>query len=107
MLNELSAEDAHSTFNIQHSTFLCATLAPLCPPETVFGSPSPIVVIDNYDSFTYNLVQQIERLAGAGVRVLRNDAFDPAALLRQKPRAIVISPGPGTPSRAGRIVDLI
>ena len=85
----------------------CATLPSPWHPETVFGSPSPIVVIDNYDSFTYNLVQQIERLAGAGVRVLRNDAFDLAALLREKPRAIVISPGPGTPSRAGRIVDLI
>jgi anthranilate synthase/aminodeoxychorismate synthase-like glutamine amidotransferase len=41
------------------------------------------------------------------VRVVRNDAFDPAALLKEKPRAIVISPGPGTPARAGRIVDLI
>ena len=41
------------------------------------------------------------------MRVVRNDAFDPAALLADKPEAIVISPGPGTPSRAGRIVDLI
>jgi anthranilate synthase component 2 len=38
---------------------------------------------------------------------VRNDAFDPDRLLKEKPRAIVISPGPGTPSRAGRIVDLI
>ncbi len=41
------------------------------------------------------------------MRVVRNDAFDPEALLAEKPEAIVISPGPGTPSRAGRIVDLI
>jgi anthranilate synthase component 2 len=41
------------------------------------------------------------------VRVLRNDAFEPAELLAEKPAAIVISPGPGTPARAGRIVDLI
>jgi anthranilate synthase component 2 len=41
------------------------------------------------------------------VRVIRNDAFDPAALLAERPEAIVISPGPGTPSRAGRIVELI
>jgi len=41
------------------------------------------------------------------VRVIRNDAFDPAALLAERPQAIVISPGPGTPSRAGRIIDLI
>jgi anthranilate synthase component 2 len=52
-------------------------------------------------------VQQIERLAGEAVSVIRNDAFDPAALIAAKPRAIVISPGPGTPARAGRIVDLI
>jgi len=41
------------------------------------------------------------------VRVLRNDAFDPAGLLAENPEAIVISPGPGTPSRAGHIVELI
>jgi anthranilate synthase component 2 len=41
------------------------------------------------------------------VRVLRNDAFDPAALIAEKPEAIVISPGPGIPSRAGHIVELI
>jgi anthranilate synthase component 2 len=66
-----------------------------------------ITVVDNYDSFTYNLVQQIERLAGARVRVVRNDAFDPAELLSEKPQAIVISPGPGTPARAGKCIDLI
>ncbi len=66
-----------------------------------------ITVIDNYDSFTWNLVQQIERLSGAPLQVVRNDAFDPEALLAQDPYAIVISPGPGVPSRAGRIVELI
>jgi anthranilate synthase component 2 len=77
-------------------------------PWCDFGSPDlSLVVVDNYDSFTYNLVQQIERLAGVAVRVVRNDAFEPEALLAEKPDAIVISPGPGTPARAGRIVDLI
>jgi anthranilate synthase component 2 len=52
-------------------------------------------------------VQQIERLAGARVRVVRNDAFDPDELLAGNPRGIVISPGPGTPARAGRCIDLI
>ncbi len=66
-----------------------------------------ITVIDNYDSFTYNLVQQIERLAGERLRVIRNDEFEPAELIAEKPRAIVISPGPGTPGRAGRCIDLI
>jgi anthranilate synthase component 2 len=66
-----------------------------------------ITVVDNYDSFTYNLVQQIERLAGERLRVVRNDVFDPAELIAAKPRALVISPGPGTPARAGRCIDLI
>ncbi|HEX7153647.1 MAG TPA: aminodeoxychorismate/anthranilate synthase component II [Thermoanaerobaculia bacterium] len=66
-----------------------------------------ITVIDNYDSFTYNLVQQIERLAGEPLRVVRNDGFDPAELLAEKPDALVISPGPGTPARAGRCIELI
>lgn len=66
-----------------------------------------ITVVDNYDSFTYNLVQQIERLAGERLRVIRNDAFEPEELLAEQPRAIVISPGPGTPARAGRCIELI
>ena len=66
-----------------------------------------ITVVDNYDSFTYNLVQQIERLAGERLRVIRNDEFEPEALLAEHPKAIVISPGPGTPGRAGRCIDLI
>ena len=66
-----------------------------------------ITVIDNYDSFTWNLVQQIERLSGAPLQVVRNDEFEPDALIAQKPSAIVISPGPGTPARAGRVLDLI
>lgn len=66
-----------------------------------------ITVVDNYDSFTYNLVQQIERIAGERVRVIRNDAFEPSELIAERPRAIVISPGPGIPARAGRIIELI
>jgi anthranilate synthase component 2 len=71
-----------------------------------------ITVVDNYDSFTYNLVQQIERLAlglpgDIRLRVIRNDEFEPEALLAERPAAIVISPGPGTPARAGRCIDLI
>lgn len=66
-----------------------------------------ITVIDNYDSFTYNLVQQIERLAGQRIEVLRNDAFEPETLVARRPRALVISPGPGSPERAGRCLELI
>lgn len=66
-----------------------------------------ITVIDNYDSFTYNLVAQIERLAGQRLEVIRNDRFEPETLLAARPSAIVISPGPGSPARAGRCLDLI
>lgn len=65
-----------------------------------------IVMIDNYDSFTWNLVQLIETLSDVPVNVIRNDAFDVDDLLASTPEAIVISPGPGTPERAGRSVEL-
>lgn len=59
-----------------------------------------IAVIDNYDSFTYNLVQYLGEM-GAELRVLRNDAISVEALKALSPSHIVISPGPGTPSEAG------
>jgi para-aminobenzoate synthetase component 2 len=65
-----------------------------------------IVVVDNYDSFTYNLVQMLAA-AGARVEVLRNDAVTPEALLARRPRGIVLSPGPGRPEAAGISVELI
>ena len=61
-----------------------------------------ILMVDNYDSFTFNLVQAIARLE-PDVRVVRNDEFDVAEELSRKPRRIVISPGPGRPEDAGRI----
>jgi anthranilate synthase/aminodeoxychorismate synthase-like glutamine amidotransferase len=59
-----------------------------------------IVVIDNYDSFTYNLVQYLGEL-GAEVRVMRNDTVTVDEVRRAKPDRIVISPGPGRPEDAG------
>jgi len=59
-----------------------------------------LVVIDNYDSFTYNLVQYFGEL-GARIKVFRNDKTDIAAIKRAKPERIVISPGPCTPNEAG------
>jgi anthranilate synthase component 2 len=59
-----------------------------------------IAVIDNYDSFTYNLVQYLGEL-GADVQVFRNDAIDADGLAALTPSHIVISPGPGEPSDAG------
>ena len=59
-----------------------------------------LLVIDNYDSFTYNLVQYFGEL-GQQVEVVRNDALDVAGIAALKPERIVISPGPCTPSEAG------
>jgi anthranilate synthase component 2 len=59
-----------------------------------------IVMIDNYDSFTYNLVQYLEQI-GTTVNVLRNDVFSIADLVSLNPEGIVISPGPGRPETAG------
>jgi anthranilate synthase/aminodeoxychorismate synthase-like glutamine amidotransferase len=65
-----------------------------------------IAVIDNYDSFTYNLVQHLGSL-GAKVQVFRNDAISIAELAARRPRAIIVSPGPCTPNEAGISVELI
>jgi anthranilate synthase/aminodeoxychorismate synthase-like glutamine amidotransferase len=65
-----------------------------------------ILVIDNYDSFTYNLVQYLGEL-GAKLEVVRNDAMDVEAIARLQPERIVISPGPGNPDQAGVSLDLI
>jgi len=65
-----------------------------------------ILVIDNYDSFTYNLVQYLEEL-GARTRVLRNDRAELLNLNLAKLEAIVVSPGPGTPRQAGHSVQVI
>ena len=65
-----------------------------------------IVVIDNYDSFTYNLVQYLGEL-GEDVRVYRNDAITLDQLAALKPAHIVVSPGPCTPNEAGISVPLI
>jgi anthranilate synthase component 2 len=65
-----------------------------------------VLVIDNYDSFTFNLVQYLREL-GASVAVERNDALSVAEIVRADPVAVVISPGPRTPEEAGCCVDLI
>lgn len=65
-----------------------------------------ILVIDNYDSFTYNLVQYLGEL-GADVAVKRNDATTVEAIRRMRPQKIVISPGPKGPAEAGLSVELI
>jgi anthranilate synthase/aminodeoxychorismate synthase-like glutamine amidotransferase len=65
-----------------------------------------IVVIDNYDSFTYNLVQYLGELTGE-VRVFRNDQVSVDEVQAAEPRAVVISPGPCTPAEAGISTALV
>jgi anthranilate synthase component 2 len=65
-----------------------------------------VFLLDNYDSFTYNLVQLLARL-GADVSVARNDEVSVVEIAERRPDAIVISPGPSTPERAGISVELV
>ena len=65
-----------------------------------------ILLIDNYDSFTYNLVQILEQL-DLEVKVFRNDRIDIQEIEALQPSAIVVSPGPGTPSSSGVSIDAI
>ena len=65
-----------------------------------------VTLIDNYDSFTFNLVHYLGEL-GAGVRVWRNDAIGVGEVLADGPDAIVLSPGPCTPNEAGICLDLV
>src|SRR5512134_1970145 len=65
-----------------------------------------IFVLDNYDSFTWNLVQYLGEL-GARVEVARNDAVRPADIEALRPRAILLSPGPCAPDQAGVTLETI
>ncbi|KRD77357.1 aminodeoxychorismate/anthranilate synthase component II [Lysobacter sp. Root983] len=65
-----------------------------------------VLMIDNYDSFTYNLVQYLQAL-GEEVKVIRNDDLSVAQIAALQPERIVISPGPCTPNEAGVSLDLI
>jgi len=65
-----------------------------------------ILVIDNYDSFTYNLVQYMSEL-GAECQVFRNDAISVDEIKKLNPTHIIISPGPGTPDESGISMDVI
>ena len=65
-----------------------------------------ILLIDNYDSFTFNLYQQVSAL-GEEVVVIRNDKLTVEEVLEMNPKAVVLSPGPGRPEQAGIMIDLI
>ncbi len=65
-----------------------------------------LLVVDNYDSFTFNLVQYLGEL-GATTRVVKNDGITPDEILREAPDGILLSPGPCTPNEAGVCLDII
>lgn len=75
-------------------------------PVTLNGAAPRILVVDNYDSFTYNLVQYLGQL-GCELTVVRNDRFELADVPAMNPDGIVVSPGPCTPVDAGLTVPLI
>src|SRR5438105_2853651 len=77
----------------------------LRPPSSVWEN-TMILLIDNYDSFTYNLFQYLAEL-GAEVKVVRNDKITLDEIAALAPERIVISPGPGTPEDAGISIDLV
>jgi anthranilate synthase/aminodeoxychorismate synthase-like glutamine amidotransferase len=74
------------------------------PPERDLADS--VVVVDNYDSFTFNLVQRLGEL-GARCVVVRNDTTTVAAIAARRPAAVVVSPGPKTPAEAGISVEMI
>ncbi|MFH0914997.1 MAG: aminodeoxychorismate/anthranilate synthase component II [bacterium] len=77
------------------------------------GFPAPglsdlrILVVDNYDSFTYNLVQYLAEISGAEIRVFRNDVISVAGIREEEPTHVVVSPGPCTPDEAGISLEAI
>src|SRR5690625_4215810 len=83
-----------------------ATMGAFGPGRASVAAHFMLLMIDNYDSFTFNLVQYFGEL-GQDVRVVRNDALDVPGIRGMGPDAIVISPGPGTPDDAGVSLDLL
>jgi len=70
------------------------------------GEAGMIFIVDNYDSFTYNLVQAVGQI-DSEVVIERNDRFNPSEVVRMRPRAVIVSPGPGRPEDAGRSIAMI
>ena len=66
-----------------------------------------LLMIDNYDSFTYNLVQELSEVGDVEIEVVRNDAASAEELMAKGPHAVVISPGPGIPEHSGATMDMV
>src|SRR5438132_2228088 len=94
----------HSRGCSKHSGRCCDAVSTL--QSAIDWVTTMILVIDNYDSFTYNLVQYLGEL-GADVEVVRNDRKTVDELLARKPGRVVVSPGPCTPDEAGISVEVM
>ena len=81
-------------------------MTPLSICEVISGTTAVLLVIDNYDSFTFNLVQYFGQL-GVAQRVFRNNEITPAEALALNPDRVLISPGPCSPTEAGVSLDMI
>lgn len=83
------------------------------PGRDAAGFPAPglsdvrVLVVDNYDSFTYNLVQYLGEISGTRIKVFRNDEISVDAIRRENPTHVVISPGPCTPDEAGISLEAV
>jgi anthranilate synthase/aminodeoxychorismate synthase-like glutamine amidotransferase len=86
--------DGNSKFKIQNSKF-------------GWWGWSVLLMIDNYDSFTYNLVQELSEVGDVKIEVVRNDAASVDELMASGPQAVVISPGPGVPETSGITMDVV
>jgi anthranilate synthase/aminodeoxychorismate synthase-like glutamine amidotransferase len=88
---------------------LCVSFPPLlvpCPLSMQSPAPVSVLVIDNYDSFTFNLVQYLGEW-GATVDVVKNDEIDVSGVRKRAPAGVLISPGPCTPNEAGVSLQVI
>jgi anthranilate synthase/aminodeoxychorismate synthase-like glutamine amidotransferase len=92
------------TFSPQHTFALGQDAGPFPAPGL---SDVRVLVVDNYDSFTYNLVQYLGEISGTKIKVFRNDDITVEGIRAERPTHVVVSPGPCTPDEAGISLEVI
>ena len=91
-------------FSPQHTFALGQDAGPFPAPGL---SDVRVLVVDNYDSFTYNLVQYLGEISGTKIKVFRNDDITVEGIRAEQPTHVVVSPGPCTPDDAGISLEVI
>jgi anthranilate synthase/aminodeoxychorismate synthase-like glutamine amidotransferase len=89
-----------------YKTNIASKVSSRCLPLTAYGNLTLLILIDNYDSFTWNLWHFLSDL-GAKVEIVRNDAVSADNIIARNPEGIIVSPGPGIPENAGITMALI